>query len=338
MDTLELLKKMCTDDGVSGRESELHSAICEILGETAQYSTMSNGSLIVSMGSTYSKHHIMIDAHLDRIGLTVTYIDERGFLKAEPVGGIDLRSLPGSAVTVCGKEKILGVICSVPPHLTDKDEALTRDNIWIDTGLSSEKVHEIVSLGDTVTVKSTFRELLGNKVAVSALDNRAGCAALVQCALLLKDKELPCHVSFVFSSQEETNESGAKTAAFLLDPDEAIVVDVGFAKQDGVLAEKSGSFGSVIVSIAPVLSKKVTNLLIDTAKELDIPCNFETDGSTTGTNADGISVTKSGISCGVLSIPEKNMHTQTEMVCISDIENTAKILAAYIMKGGIANV
>lgn len=337
MDTALLLKKLCAAGGISGREDELFDTIEELLGEATSISRMTNGSVIASMGDPEAKHHIMLDAHIDRIGLTVTYIDERGFLKAEPVGGMDLRALPGSAVTVGGKEPILGIICSVPPHLCEKDEGLSRDNIWVDTGLSPEQVREKIALGDSILVNSTFRELLGGKAAVSALDNRAGCAALVQCALSLKEKALPCRVSFVFSSQEETNESGAKTAAFLLNPDEAVVVDVGFARQEGVPSDKSGSFGSVIISIAPVLSRKVTDLLIHTAEELTIPCDFETDGGTTDTNADGIAVTRGGIPCGVLSVPEKNMHTQTETVCIKDIDHTAAILAAYVMKGGVGH-
>ena len=129
---------------------------------------------------------------MDRIGLVVTYINDEGFIKAEPVGGIDLRTLQSSAVKVLGKETILGVICTMPPHLSKNDDELSKDKIWIDTGLSADKVKELVSLGDTVIVCSEFRELLNNQVAVSALYNRAGCAVLVKCAEHLKDKTLPC--------------------------------------------------------------------------------------------------------------------------------------------------
>lgn len=360
METLEILKKMCTESGISGRENELYDTVAQLLDGIARVRKKSNETVIAEMGDSNANHHIMIDAHIDRIGLTVTYIDDNGFIKVEPVGGIDLRALPTSAVTVktsakaattiqntdgtlgsytaeC-EDEISGIVCALPPHLTKNEEGLNRDNIWIDTGLPADTVKFMVSLGDSVIVKSSFRELLNNKVAVSALDNRAGCAALIKCAELLSGKELPCKVSFVFSSQEETNESGAKTAAFELAPDEAIVVDVGFAKQEGVPNEKSGELGcGAIISIAPVLSRAVTDRLIDIAKELEIKCDFEVDGGNTGTNADGIAVSRGGVPCGVLSIPEKNMHTQTETVCLDDIDKAAEILSVYVTRGGTAD-
>ena len=334
----DILKRLCTEKGISGKESEMFEIIKELLDGKASVRKMSNGNIIAETGNKNSDYHIMLDAHIDRIGLTATYIDDRGFVKAEPVGGMDLRALPGSAVIINGREDLLGVVCVMPPHLTKGEETLSRDNIWVDTGLPAEKVKELVSLGDSIIVKSNFREMLNDTVSVSALDNRAGCAALIRCAGLLAGKELPCRVSFVFSSQEETNESGAKTAAFELDPDEAVVVDVGFAKQEGVPSGKSGELGcGAIISIAPVLSRKITDKLVDISHKLGANCDFEVDGGNTGTNADGIAISRGGVPCGVLSVPEKNMHTQTETVYMRDIEKTAEILSVYISEGGIRN-
>ncbi len=326
---------LCTDKGISGREDEMLGIIKELTEKTAsEVSLLPTGTIIASCGNKDAKRHIMLDAHIDRIGLVVTYINEEGFLKAEPVGGIDLRSLAGTAVTVQGKKDITGIICTLPPHLVKKEEGMTRDMIWIDTGLAAETVKELVSAGDAVIVKSSFRELLGNKVTVSALDNRAGCAVIIRCAELLGKKLRNIRLSLVFSSQEETNESGAKTAAFLLEPDEAVIVDVGFAKQEGVPAALSGELGKgPIISVAPVLSGDITKGLMDAAKKLDISYDLEVDGGTTGTNADGIAITRGGIPCAVISVPEKNMHTQTEMVSIDDIENTAAVIAGYITGG-----
>ena len=344
METKEILKVLCTEKGISGRENELFETISALLADKAELGRMPNGNIIAELGNVESNYMIMLDAHIDRIGLIVTYIDDNGFIKAEPVGGIDLRALPTSAVTIKGTyatditEDITGIVCAMPPHLTKKEEGLTRDNIWIDTGLPADVVKDMVNLGDSIIVKSEFRELLNHMVTVSALDNRAGCAALIKCAELLQEKELPCKVSLVFSSQEETNESGARTAAFEVSPDEAIVVDVGFAKQDGVPNEKSGAVGcGAIISIAPVLSKTISDKLTEIAGQLEIQCDYEVDGGGTGTNADGIAVSKGGVPCGVLSIPEKNMHTQTETVSTDDVDSVAKILAKYILRGGIQN-
>ena len=334
----EILKKLCIDKGVSGSETEMLDVIKELVGEFAEVSADGMGDILVTMGDNNSKKHIMLDAHIDRIGLVVTYINENGFIKAEPVGGIDLRTLQSSAVKVLGKENILGVICTMPPHLSKNDDELSKDKIWIDTGLSADEVKKLVSLGDKIIVCSEFRELLNNQVAVSALDNRAGCAVLVKCAELLKDKNLPCRLSLVFSVQEETSELGAGISAYSLEPDEAVVVDVGFAKQDGVPDEKSGKIGcGAIISISPVLSKKVTDKIKDIAKRLDMKCDYEVCGGSTGTNADKISSSRGGIMTGCISIPEKNMHTQVEVVSLDDMEKIAELLSIYVQEGGACN-
>ncbi len=334
----EILKKLCIDKGVSGSETEMLDVIKELVGEFAEVSADDMGDILVTMGDKNAKKHIMLDAHMDRIGLIVTYINENGFIKAEPVGGIDLRTLQSSAVKVLAKENILGVICTMPPHLSKNDDELSRDKIWIDTGLSADEVKNLVSLGDKIIVCSEFRELLNHQVAVSALDNRAGCAVLVKCAELLKNKDLPCRLSLVFSVQEETSELGAGISAYSLEPDEAVVIDVGFAKQDGVPDEKSGKIGcGAIISISPVLSKKVTDKIKDIAKRLDMECDYEVCGGSTGTNADKISSSRGGIMTGCISIPEKNMHTQVEVVSLDDMEKIAELLAVYVQEGGAEN-
>ena len=334
----EILKKLCIDKGVSGSENEMLDVIKELVGDFVEVSADDMGDILVTMGDKNADKHIMLDAHMDRIGLIVTYINENGFIKAEPVGGIDLRILQSSAVKVLAKENILGVICTMPPHLSKNDDELSRDKIWIDTGLSADEVKNLVSLGDKIIVCSEFRELLNHQVAVSALDNRAGCAVLVKCAELLKNKDLPCRLSLVFSVQEETSELGAGISAYSLEPDEAVVIDVGFAKQDGVPDEKSGKIGcGAIISISPVLSKKVTDKIKDIAKRLDMECDYEVCGGSTGTNADKISSSRGGIMTGCISIPEKNMHTQVEVVSLDDMEKIAELLAVYVQEGGAEN-
>ncbi len=335
----DILYKLCRCGGVSGRESEMLPVIKELLGDYAEVYQDVNGSIIAETGNKNADKHILLDAHTDRIGLIAAYINDEGFIKAEPVGGIDLRTLRGSAATVMGREKITGVICAMPPHLSgDKDEELSKDKIWIDTGLNADRVKESVSLGDSIIIYSEPRELLNNCVSMPALDNRAGCAALIRCAELLSKREIPCRLSLVFSAQEETSELGAKTSAFSLSPDEAVIVDVGFAAQDGVPNEKCGNIGcGGIISISPVLSRAVTNKLIEIAKRMNIECGFEVCGGKTGTNADAISASGSGVACGIISIPEKNMHTQTETVSLDDIERVAELLAVYVSEGGAEN-
>lgn len=334
----EILKKLCIDRGVSGNELEMLDTIKESVGDFAQVRADSFGNILVSAGDKNADKHIMFDAHIDRIGLIVTYINDEGFIKAEPVGGIDLRTLPSSAVNILGKEVIKGVVCTMPPHLSKGEDELSKDKIWIDTGLPSEKVKSLIALGDSITVCSTYRELLNNKIAVSALDNRSGCAVLIRCLQLLKDKKIPCRLSAVFSVQEETSELGAEISAYMLNPDEAVIVDVGFAEQDGVPKEKSGKTGcGGIISISPILSKSVTKKIEEIAKRLEMKCDYEVSGGSTGTNADIISTSRGGVKTGVISIPAKNMHTQVETVSVDDMEKISQLLAEYVMEGGAEN-
>lgn len=335
METKEILQRLCEETGVSGRESEMLGVIRSLTGSFAdEIRLLPTGTITARIGADNAKHRIMLDAHADRIGLIITDINEEGFLKAYPVGGMDMRALAGTVVTVQGKKNVPGVICTLPPHLIKKEEGMTKDDLWIDTGLPSDTAGELFSRGDTAFVYGKFRELLGNKVTAPALDNRAGCAVIIRAAQLLAGRLKNTSITLVFSSQEETNESGAATAAFSLMPDEAIVVDVGFAKQDGVPDGQSGELGKgPIISIAPVLSRRMTDGLVSAAERLGTGYSFEVDGGSTGTNADGIAITAGGIPCAVISVPEKNMHTQTEIISLDDIESTAAVIAEYIAGG-----
>ena len=332
---IELLRSLCADKGISGEESGMLDVVREAVGDFAQVTGDSLGNIIFSLGEKSSQKHIMFDAHIDRIGLVVTYIDENGFLSASPVGGIDLRTLPGAAVRVMGRRTITGVVCTLPPHLLKEDKELSPDKIRIDTGLSAEEVKQTVRPGDSVILCSGFCELLNGCAAASGIDNRAGCAVLLRAAQLLKDRRLNCRVSFVLTAQEETGESGAATAAFSLMPDEAVVVDAGFARQEGVPAEKSGALGcGGIISISPVLSGAVTEKLKSLASRLEMEFGYEVCGGSTGTNADKISVAGKGVKTGVISLPVKNMHTPAEIVCLEDMERLADLLVLYAEEGG----
>ena len=262
-------------------------------------------------------------------------------MKVEKCGGIDLRTVLGCGVIVDGKQAVRGIVCCMPPHLSDgnEDKAVSADKVYIDTGLTYEQVVELVSIGDTVTFAEEPCELLNNRISAPALDNRVGVASIIRVAQLLNGVDCKYKVVAVFSSQEETYQLGAKTGAYISGADEAIVVDVSFASQTGV----SGQYSNIELSkgpmlcVSPTLSKEMYNSLQEICANKNIPYQIEVCNGATGTNADSISICKSGIKTTVVSIPQKNMHTQVEIVDISDIENTAKLIAEYIITGGAFN-
>lgn len=325
-DLIEILKELCESDGISGVYDALYVAEKHL----SKYATVRReGNNLIGEIKGKTDYTVMLDAHIDEIGMVVTAVNN-GFLKVSNVGGIDRRMLAGMKVTVHGRKKVRGVFCSVPPHLDKDDKVLKIEDMHIDTGLG-DKATDVISVGDRVTFEQSFERLLGNKVTAKSLDDRAGCVALIRCAELLSQKELPCNVVFLLSDAEEIGGMGAKTESFKIFPDEAVAVDVSFGNAPDIASEKTGTLGDgAMLGISPLLSRTVTDGLKMAAESKNIKFQYEVMNGKTGTNADHIALTKSGVKTGLLSIPLRNMHTPVEVVDTADIESVAEILAEYI--------
>lgn len=281
---------------------------------------------------------LMLDAHIDQISMVVANVDEKGFLTVSAAGGIDTRALPSRRVTVHGKEKVTAVFCSTPPHLA-KGEAEYGDisQIKLDTALG-EKASEIVSIGDIVTFCAEPKELYGTRVTGKSFDDRAAVACIIEIAKRLKDKKLPFNVAFVLSDGEELGMRGVRPAAFKVNPNEAIALDVSFGDGIGIKEEDCGKLGGgCMIGIAPCLDSKLSSKLIKTAEENKIPYQTEVMGRSTGTNADMISVNREGVRTCTLSVPLRNMHTDVEVLDIKDLESVCNLICEYILSGGIMN-
>lgn len=339
----DLIFRLCSTFSGAGDEtaiaelikSELRNHLAE-----ANIDIDKNFNVICRLGKPNAARHILVDAHIDQISMVVTAVDESGFVHIAPCGGVDCRVLPGATVKIHGKEEITGIVCTTPPHLAtmEKKDFEKTENLLIDTGLFGKEACELISVGDYVSFDVEPKKLLGNKVTAPALDNRAGVAALIRCAQLLEGEQLDCQVTFLFSSQEEVHALGAKTAAFAIEPTEAISVDVSFAQQPNVAEEKSGKLShGPMIGIAPSLSRNISNALIHLAEQHKIPHQLEVMSGSTGTTSDAITSTKGGIAGGLLSIPLRYMHTPVELIDVTDVENTAKLLALYILEGGNEN-
>lgn len=334
-----LLEELCAAGGVSGAEDEAAKTAARLLEKYMSVKISPLGSVTGSMGS--GEPHILLDAHLDRIGLVVTAIDESGFLKVAKCGGADIRVLAASEVTVCGKEKLFGVITSTPPHLSkpeESDKAKGFDEIAVDIGMSREQAEKLVAPGDRIVFNSGFSKLLGSRVSSGAIDDRAGVAAVLRCLELLEGEKLNCRISVMFSVQEETGGSGAQTGAFSAQADEAIAVDVSFASAPGISAEKYASLGGgTMIGYAPSLDYSMSRQLAEIAERENIPNQPEVMGGKTGTNCDEIQTAGAGVKTALLSIPLRNMHTAAEVCDLADIESTARLMAEYIKERGGAH-
>jgi endoglucanase len=287
------------------------------------------------------KPTVMLEAHIDEIGFIVTYIDDDGFLKVGRCGGTDRRLYAAQTVTIHTENgDIKGVICTLPPHVqSDSSEAMKTEDIAIDIGCENrEEAEKLVSQGDRITIDNKLAKLLGTRVTAKAIDDRAGVAAVL-CALeLLKGKETAYNIEVLFASQEEVGERGAQIGAFNSSADIALVTDVSFAYTPDAKKHECGEMGKgAMIGVSPSLDKNIANELKALAKDRNIPYQLEIMGGSTGTDADSVCVSHGGIRTGLISIPEKYMHTPVEVVDTEDIMAVGRLMAAFVA-GGAKNV
>ncbi|WP_028504561.1 M20/M25/M40 family metallo-hydrolase [Ruminococcus sp. FC2018] len=330
-DLKQALSELCAAPGVSGAEKTAQQTAQQLLSQFAKTETDSFGNVYGYVGEqTHGRQKLMLEAHIDEIGYIVTYITDEGFLKISGCGGIDERALAAQQVTVYGKETIKGVITSIPPHLSEKNNSYSINDVFVDIGLSKQQAEKLVSPGDRVLVENELVSLGGSLVTSKALDDRSGVAAVLLALDMLKDKQTVYDICVLFAAQEETGERGAKTGAFRLAPDLAIAVDVSFAKTHFESEEDCAKMGQgAMIGIAPVLSSEFSQGLIQTAERCGLPYQLEIMSGTTGTDADKISITAGGVRTVIVSVPLKYMHTPVEVIDLGDVEKTAQLIAEF---------
>lgn len=332
MDLEKSIMSLADARGVSGDETAAAELALSILKSYTDDCFIKNGNVIGRLGCKGTKPHILLDAHIDQIGFTVTHITDDGFLKIAGCGGIDRRLLLAQPVTVLAKKSLNGVICAIPPHLeTDESKVPEMEDICVDVGLSKARAEEMISLGDKIVFSSRCEKLQGDRITGAALDDRCGVAAILRALELVKDKALQCELTVMFSTQEEVGERGAKIGAFDIEPDIAIAVDVSFALTSDDSELKCGTIGGgCMIGFSPVLDRELSQRFKAVAEKNDLPYQIEVMSGTTGTNADRFSVNKNGVKAVTLSIPLKYMHTPVEVISLSDVENTAQLIASHI--------
>lgn len=338
MDLISLLRTLTAPTGVTGREDVAAKVAVELLQPlTDNVSVDSRGSVVATVNGVGPK--ILLDAHMDQVGFIVTGIAEDGFVKFDKCGGTDERILSGLEVIILGEGPVYGVVSSLPPHLMDaEDEGKVKEekDLSIDTGLTTEECKALIHLGDRIVPKFRFMQLLGTQVTSAALDDRAGMAVHIRALELIREQvekgaAMP-NLCIQFTVQEETGGSAASTAAFKAEPDMAIAVDVSFAFTPGCTKEDCGKIGEgPMLGIAPVLDHSISQAFKAIAQAKKIPLQYEVMTRRTGTHADEIAVTRSGVPTALISVPLKYMHTPIEVVDTEDIERSAQLIAEFAL-------
>ncbi len=330
------------EDGIFGHEEGFVGIVREHLRKyCAEIKEESRSVIGILNKYDKNKKTILLEAHLDRIGLMVSEILDGGFVRFKALGGVDERILPASEVYIMGREVCLGVIGAVPPHLLGKDDKENKNpkisDMVIDTGLDKEDLIKKISVGDPILLDSKFVELLDGKVSSAALDNRAGMASLFKCLELIKNADIKVNVMIAFSVGEELGLQGARTLIDDIVPDLAVVVDVTHGKTHDSESLDTFELGSgVAICRGPNVDYEITNLVIELAKDNNINYEIEVAPGNTGTNAWAIQTLKKGIPCVLLSIPLRYMHTTVETIAVRDIDAAGKLLSEIVL-GGIEN-
>lgn len=276
---------------------------------------------------------VMLCAHQDEISLMVRKIEDDGCLRLGMVGGVDPRILPASRVWVHGREKLFGTIGALPPHLMSAEDRANNyalKDLYVDVGLSADRVREVVRIGDLVTFNVPSTTLLGDQFAAKTMDDRS-CVVMLLCAAEYLQK-LVCDadVYFVATTQEEVGSQGAMTAAFGIDPDLAIILDGDFAKQPGCSPDDTMPMDALVISIGPRLQPKLVKRMQDCARDHGVKLNTMVAPKATWTDTDEVSVTRAGIPSVLLSLPMKYMHTTVETISTRTLKEGGRLLAHFI--------
>lgn len=334
---LEHLEKLCTLCGTSGNEKEVREYICSQIDGKVAYNIDNLGNIIAfKLGKHTIDKKIMVCAHMDEVGMIVTYINEDGTLMFSMVGGIDTSVVIGRQVLV-GDRKTGGVVGSKAVHNLSADErksAPKQDSLFIDIGAGSkQEAEKLVSLGDFAYFASEYVELGGNKIKSKAIDDRAGCAIMLD----LIGKELEYDTYFVFNVQEEVGLRGARTSAFNVQPDFAIVLETTTASD---IPSVSGNKrvcelgkGAVIsyMDRATVYDRELYKLATETARENNIP--YQTKTMIAGGNDSGaIHVSAYGVKTTAISAPCRYLHSPSCVAEIADIEACEKLTESLISR------
>lgn len=340
-----MIRKLLSVRSVSGFEDEFSEVIASLIDKLVDDLEVDRVGNVVARVKGEGKERVLVDAHMDEVGLIVKAIDEKGFLRFTTLGGIDNRILLAQRVIVHTlKGKVRGVIAAVPPHFTsekEREKMPSIDDLFIDIGASSrDEVQEAgVRISDPVSFEGDLEELVGGRICGCGFDDKLGCTVAIKALhelRSLKNVHLNADLYFSFSVEEERGLRGVKPVAFRVNPTIAIPLDTtGAADYPGVkpfISSVSLGKGPVIRAADRmfVADRSVKDFLIKVAEENRIPYQIGVVMGTT--NATAIQLAREGVATCPLCIPVRYAHSPVEVADISDVENTVKLLVKALIK------
>jgi endoglucanase len=340
----DVLRALLTAPGPSGYEAAPARVWREAAGAFAEVSGDVVGSSVARVKGTGDGPLLAVVGHIDEIGLVVRHIDDNGFLWFTNIGGWDPQILVGQRVEIATRDgPVAGVIGKKAIHLLkdeDRKKVPELKDLHIDIGAKdADDARARVRLGDVAVIAGEPVELPNDRVISRSMDNRLGAYVALEAArLVAADGGAPGDVAALAVAQEEITFAGARTSAFALEPGVAIVVDVTFSTDppghDEKELGKHPTGSGAVITRGATLHPQVFELLYETAEAHGIPFTIDVSGHGTGTDADAIHLSRSGVATGVVSIPLRYMHSPVELVQLDDVHNAARLIAAFAQRLG----
>ncbi len=334
------LMNSISPSGYEGPVAKVWKAEAEKFAAKVWTDTHGNSHAIINPGGS---PRVMFAGHYDEIGFQISYIDDNGFLWMQALGGWDPQIAQGQRVQINTKKGIVfGVIGKVAIHMQTPEQRKKVSEVkdlWVDIGAKNKKEAEkIVEIGDPLVIAADFKEMTADIVVGRAFDDRAGAFVVLEAAKQLSKLNPSAEIHAVSTVQEEIGLRGATTAAFGIDPDIAIAVDVTFSTDHPNMGEAMKRENLIELGKGPVLTRgpninsKLFDLLVKTAKAEKIPYQINAAPRGTGTDANALQLNRAGVTTALVSIPLRYMHSPCEMVSLSDLEMSAKLLAKTVAK------
>ena len=341
-ESFEFLKALEETPSVSGFEQAVGRLVRKRMKPYAdRITTDVHGNTIVALNPR-GKPRVMLAGHCDQIGLMVRHITDDGYIYFGAVGGVDPTVLPGTRVTIHGaRGPVEGVIGRKPVHLMKPEERgqgkIELTDLWIDIGAPSKaEALKRVAIADPVTCLLRLERIGSDCVACPGLDDKVGTFVVMEALRLAAGRRLRCALFAVATVQEEIGLRGARTSCYGLDPLVGIAVDVTHATDnpgaDKKLAGDVALGKGPVIERGPNINHVVGDLLISAARARRIPYQISAAPGATGTDANAIQISRSGVAAGLIGIPNRYMHTQVELVHLADLTHAAELLAETVAR------
>lgn len=335
----EFLQNLLLAPSPSGYEQPVQRIVRDYLAGFADAVTTDSHGNVIGRKQGAGPTRVLLAGHCDQIGLIVQYVDPEGFISVQPIGGWDPIQLIGARVTIwTAGGPVPGVMSRKPIHLLTEEERKVvpkMKDLWIDIGATDKADCEsVVRVGDAITLELEVQELRNGRVASVAMDDKIGLWVVVEAfRRAVAAGPLPCPLFVVSTVQEEIGLRGAQTSAHGIDPHVAIAVDVTHATDCPTIDKKSE--GEVALGKGPVvyrgpnMNPHVVDRLLAAAKAREIPVQLGASGRATPTDANVLQTTRSGVATGLVSVPNRYMHSAVETVALADADRAADLLAAF---------